>query len=135
MEVYPSFQMVNPVNFQFILLKTQGEGTENGSINILSQLGVGMTYTDSTNRLWITRTSSNRISVIFNSGLFFDLSWHRYYGNVRNVKVLQRYKAVRQSRGIMGSTPSGNCELLSLNVVIGYSNQLITYFGNISSYY
>ena len=116
--------MVNPVNFQFILLKTQGEGTENGSINILNQLGVGMTYTDSTNRLWITRTGSNRISVIFNSGLFFDLSWHRHYGNVRNVKVLQRYKAARQSRGIMGSTPSGNCELLSLNVVVEYSNLL-----------
>ena len=74
--------MVNPVNYQFILLKTQGEGTENGAVDILPQLGVGMTYTDSTNGLSITRTGSNRISVIFNSGLFFDLSWHRYYGNV-----------------------------------------------------
>ena len=112
MEVSLSLQLVNPVNFQFILLKTQGEGAENGPINILNQLSVGMTYTDSTNRLSITRTSSNAISVIFSSGLFFDLSWHRYYGNVRNGKVLERYAAAHQSRGIMGSTPSGNCELI-----------------------
>ena len=128
-EVSPSFQMVNPVNYQFILLKTQGEGTENGAVDILPQLGVGMTYTDSTNRLSITRTGSNRISVIFNSGLFFDLSWHRYYGNVRNVKILQRYTVAQQSRGIMGSTPSGNCELLPLNIVVGYSNRLTAYLG------
>ena len=113
MEVYPSFQLANPVNFQFILLKTQGEGTENSPVNILNQVGVGMTYTDSTNRLFITRTSSNTISVIFSSGLFFDLTWYRQHGDVRNVKVLQRYTAAHQSRGIMGSTPSGNCELLS----------------------
>ena len=103
--------MVNPVNYKFILLKTQGEGVENGAVDILPQLGVGMTYTDSTNGLSITRTGSNRISVIFNSGLFFDLSWHRYYGNVRNVKILQRYVPAFRSRGIMGSTPSGNCKL------------------------
>ena len=120
MKVYTSFQMVNPVNFQFILLKTQGEGTENGSVDILRQLGVGMTYRDSTNRLSITRTSSRRqtiISVVFSSGLFFDLIWYGRHGDIRNVKVLERYTAAHQSRGIMGSTPSGNCELLSLNLV------------------
>ena len=112
--------MTNPVNNKFILLKTQGEGTENGAVDILPQLGVGMTYTDSTNGLSITRTGSNRISVIFNSGLFFDLSWHRYYGDVGNVKVFERYTAVNQSRGIMGSTPSGNCELLFLRWQVNY---------------
>ena len=112
MEVSLSLQLANPVNFQFILLKTQGEGTENGPVNILGQLGVGMTYTDSTNRLFITRTRSNTISVIFSSGLFFDLTWYRQHGDVRNVKVLERYAAAHQSRGIMGSTPSGNCELI-----------------------
>lgn len=123
--MWNTFQMVNPVNFQFILLKTQGEGTENGSVDILGQLGVGMTYTDSTNRLSMTRTSSRRrtiISVTFSSGLFFDLIWYRQHGDIRNVKVLERYTAVHQSRGIMGSTPSGNCELLSLNMVLEYSN-------------
>ena len=129
MEVSPSFQLVNPVNYQFILLKTQGEGTENGAVDILPHLDVGMTYTDPTNRLFMTRTCSNTISVIFSSGLFFDLTWHRQHGDVGNVKVLERYKAAHQSRGIMGSTPSGNCELLSLNVVIGYSNQLTSYLG------
>ena len=107
-------QMVNPVSFQFILLKTQGEGTENGPIDILGQLGVGMTYTDSTNRLSITRTRRTRISVIFSSGLFFDLSWHSYYGNARNVKVLERYVPTGESRGIMGSTTFGNCKLLGI---------------------
>ena len=119
-KVYTSFQMVNPVNFQFILLKTQGEGTENGSVDILGQLGVGMTYRDSTNRLSITRTSSRRgrtmISVIFSSGLFFDLIWYGRHGDIRNVKVLERYTAAHQSRGIMGTTPSGNCELLSFKI-------------------
>ena len=119
--------MVNPVNFEFILLKTQGEGTENGAVDILPQLGVGMTYTDSTNRLWITRTRSNTISVIFSSGLFFDLTWYSQHGDVRNVKVLQRYTVAQQSRGIMGSTRSGNCELL--NIVVGYSNRLTAYLG------
>ena len=104
--------MVNPVNYKFILLKTQGEGTENGAVDILPQLRVGMTYTDSTNRLFITRTRSNTISVIFSSGLFFDLTWYRQHGDVQNVKVLERYTAAHQSRGIMGSTPSGNCELI-----------------------
>ena len=111
MNGYILFQMVNPMNFQFILLKTQGEGTENGPVNILDQVGVGMTYTDSTNRMSMTRVRPNTISVIFNSGLFFDLSWHSYYGNVRNVKVLERYTTTGQSLGIMGSTSSGNCEL------------------------
>ena len=120
MEVSLSLQLANPVNFQFILLKTQGEGTENGPVNILGQLGVGMTYPDSTNRLFITRTSSNTISVIFSSGLFFDLTWHRQHGDVGNVKVLERYIAAQQSRGIMGSTPSGNCELF-LNEAVEYS--------------
>ena len=115
-KVYTSFQMVNPVNFQFILLKTQGEGTENGTIDILGQLGVGMTYTDSTNRLRIIRTGRRRISVIFSSGLFFNLIWRRQRGDIRNVKVLERYTAVNQSRGIMGSTPSGNCELLLFKI-------------------
>ena len=104
--------MVNPVNFQFILLKTQGEGTENGPVDILDQLGVGMTYTDSTNRLYITRTHRKRISVIFSSGLFFDLVWYSQHGDVWNVKVLEKYTDANQSRGIMGSTSSGNCELL-----------------------
>ena len=108
--------MINPVNFWLILIKTQGEGTENGTIDILGQLGVGMTYTDSTNRLRIIRTRRRRISVIFSSGLFFELSWRRQRGDIRNVKVLQRYTAVSQSRGIMGSTPSGNCELLSFKI-------------------
>ena len=108
--------MVNPVNFQFILLKTQGEGTENGPIDILGQLGVGMTYIDSTNRLSIARTGQRRISVIFNSGLFFDLSWHSFYGNVQNVKILKRYVATGESHGIMGSSPFGNCKLLLLGM-------------------
>ena len=110
--------MVNPVTYEFILLKTQGEGTENGAIDILGQLGVGMTYTDSTNRLSITRTGRRRISVIFNSGLFFDLSWHSIYGNVQNVKILNRYVAIGESRGIMGSTTFGNCKLLGIKHVV-----------------
>ena len=109
MAVYPSFQLANPVNFQFIILKTQGEGTENGPVDILNQLGVGMTYTDSTKRLSITRTGQRRISVIFSSGLFFDLIWYSQHGDVQNVKVLEKYTAVNQSHGIMGSTSSGNC--------------------------
>ena len=115
-KIYTSFQMINPVNFWLILLKTQGEGTENGTIDILGQLGVGMTYTDSTNRLRIIRTGRRRISVIFSSGLFFNLIWRRQRGDIRNVKVLERYTAVNQSRGIMGSTPSGNCELLLFKI-------------------
>ena len=110
--------MVNPVTYEFILLKTQGEGTENGAIDILGQLGVGMTYTDSTNRLSITRTRQRRISVIFNSGLFFDLSWHSILGNVQNVKILKRYVATGESRGIMGSTTFGNCKLLGIKHVV-----------------
>ena len=117
--------MVNPVTFEFILLKTQGDGTEDGPIDILGQLGVGMTYTDSTNRLSITRGSHSKISVLFNSGLFFDLNWHSFYGNVQNVKVLERYAATGQSRGIMGSTQSGNCEYKCRNVVVEYSSVLI----------
>jgi len=124
--------MTNPVNNKFILLKTQGEGTESGAVDILPQLSVGMTYTDSTNELSITRTGSNRISVIFNSGLFFDLSWHRYYGDVGNVKVFERYTAVNQSRGIMGSTPSGNCELLSLRWRVNYFTMKLYIMHNVS---
>ena len=112
--------MVNPVTYEFILLKTQGEGTDNGRrpFDILDQLGVGMTYTDSTNRLSITRVSHSHISVIFNSGLFFDLSWHSFYGNARNVKILKRYVATGESRGIMGSSPFGNCKLLDIKHIM-----------------
>ena len=124
--------MTNPVNYQFILLKTQGEGTENGAVDILDQVAVGMAYTDSTNRLFITRTSSNAISVIFSSGLFFDLTWHSQHGDVGNVKVFERYTAVNQSRGIMGSTPSGNCELLFLRWRVNYFTMKLCIMHNVS---
>ena len=110
--------MVNPVTYEFILVKTEEGGMEIAPIDILGQLGIGMTYTDSTNRLSITRTGRRSISVIFNSGLFFDLSWHSFYGNVRNVKILDRYVATGESRGIMGSTTFGNCKLLGTKRVM-----------------
>ena len=110
-KLYLLLQMVNPVNFQFILLKTQGKGTENGPINILNQVTVGMTYTDSTNRLSITRISSKRVLVVFSSGFSFELVQEQFWVNALNVKVPQVYTAENKSRGMMGSTRFENCEL------------------------
>ena len=105
--------MVNPINFKFILLKTQGEGTEDGPLDILDKVEVGTTYNDSTKKLMITRLTRNEILVIFKSGLSFELAWYRQFGVARNVKIPQEYTVVNQSRGMIGSTPLRfqNCEL------------------------
>ena len=109
--------MVNPNNLQFMLLKTQGEGTQNGQnpMNIMEEVSdIGDTYTDSTNRVSITRVGSNKLLIVF-SGLFFELAWINRndlsYGNVQNLKILEQYSATGRSRGIMGSSPFQNCEL------------------------
>lgn len=104
--------MVNPVNYStFTLLKTQGEGTEDGPLDISDKVEVKNTYTDSTKNLTITRLNLYEILVIFRSGLSFVLGWHHHYSEARNVKVPQEYTAVNQSRGMIGSTPFQNCEL------------------------
>ncbi len=110
--------MANPNNFQFVLLKTQGQGTNNGRnpVDITNRVrNVGMTYVDTSNRMRITRTSGDRIQVVFSSGLFFDLTWRSaydfQYGNAEAVKILQKYVPPGESRGIMGSTPFQDCEL------------------------
>lgn len=108
--------MANPNNFQFVLLKTQGEGTENGPLDITNQVSnIGDTYTDSTKKVSITRAGSDILSIVFNSGLFFKLAWRNWgdfsYGNAEEVKILKQYAAAGQSRGIMGSTTWSDCEL------------------------
>ena len=105
--------MVNPMNFKFMLLKTQGEGTEDGPVDILDKVGeTGRTYTDNTKELMITRLNGNKILVTFGSGLSFVLAWYGHYGEAQFVKIPQEYTAASQSRGMMGSTPFQNCELL-----------------------
>ena len=97
--------MIDPMNFKFILHKTQGNGTENGSLDILDKVGaMGATYRDSTNRLVIIRINDNRILIIFRSGLSFELEWRGVVGNVWNLKVPQIYTAANKAHGIMGST-------------------------------
>ena len=106
--------MIDPVRFTFALLKTQGEGTENGLVDITNQVGIGITYTDSTNRLSITRISNNTVLVIFSSGLSFELVQEQSWVNAWNVKVPQVYTVGNKSIGIMGSAPTENvqnCEL------------------------
>ena len=114
-----SLQMINPVNYTFTVLKTQGKGTEDGPVEILDQLvHVGATYTDNTNKLMIVRISQNRILVIFRSGLSFELGHWRYWANAQNIKIPQEYAVENQSRGVIGSTPAENfdnkCELFLL---------------------
>ena len=111
-----SLQMINPVNYRFTVLKTQGKGTEDGPVEILDQLvDVGATYTDSTNKLIIVRISQNRILVIFRNGLSFELRHWGDWTNALNIKIPQEYTAENQSRGVIGSTPAENfdnkCEL------------------------
>lgn len=106
--------MIDPMNFKVILNKTQGYGTENGSLDILDKVGaMGATYRDSTNRLVITRINDNRILIIFRSGLSFELEWWGFGGNVWNLKVPKEYTAENKTHGIMGSASENfeNCEL------------------------
>ena len=109
--MYLLFQMVNPINYTFILEQTQGEGSSPS--DILGNLHVGMTHRDKSKRLTITRMGAYTILVVFKSGLSFELSWwNRWpWGDVRYVKLPQKYMA--GSSGIMGNTSSENdkCEL------------------------
>ena len=77
--------MINPINYEFVLLKTQGIGIEKGPMNI--QVAEGSTYTDNTKNLIITRISTNRILAIFRIGLSFELEQSTHWSNALNVKI------------------------------------------------
>lgn len=103
--------MINPIKYEFVLLKTQEMGEEIAPMNI--EVAIGSTYTDDTKNLTITRISEYRVLVTFRVGLSFELEWDTHWSNVLNVKVPTKYTAENQSRGIMGSTSGSfqKCEL------------------------
>ena len=114
---YLSLQVIDPQSNKFKVLKTKGRGTENGYIDITTEVAMKGTYTDSTEKLVIVqdKDDSNRILVIFSSGLSFELRYGQIWSDALNVKIPQEYAAENQSCGIMGSTPTenfANCELI-----------------------
>ncbi len=88
-----------------MLRKTRGLNAGDVTAQIAT---VGDTIRD--DKLTITRISSYQITVVFNSGLFLELSWPVYSSGFVNGRVratvLEEYAEVGMSRGIMGSTAS-----------------------------
>ena len=111
--------MVDPDTYSFVVCKTQGEGAP---VDITNHLrATGDTYIDSTRRLSITRLADDgdgrRLSVVFISGMFLELTWYRQHGDV-SAMLIEKYVAASQSRGIMGTTsqPPDTCKLYLCNM-------------------
>ena len=114
LKAYFSLQVINPITSQFVLVKTQEQGMTLDDPQSI-KFDVGETYTDRTKRLMIKCINDHKILVIFKSGLSFELTWwYNTWGDVEFVKIPQIYTEVGESHGIMGSTASENCELLTL---------------------
>lgn len=121
-----SLQVINPRNYQFQVLKTQGEGIINDPVDITDEIAMPKsTYIDSTKNLTITRKTNKRILVTFRSGLSFELEQHDYWSDAPNIKVPQHYTFERQSRGILGSTSVDSFEECELCVVMHLLHNMV----------
>lgn len=121
-----SLQVIDPRNYQFQVLKTQGEGIMNDPVDITDKIAMPeSTYIDSTKNLTITRKTNKRILVTFRSGLSFELEQHDYWSDALNIKVPQNYTFERQSRGILGSTSVDSFEECELCVVMHLLHSMV----------
>ena len=121
-----SLQVIDPRNYQFQVLKTQGEGIMNDPVDITDKIAMPeSTYIDSTKNLTITRKTNKRILVTFRSGLSFELEQHDYWSDALNIKVPQNYTFERQSRGILGSTSVDSFEECELCVVMHLLHNMV----------